>query len=231
MRDLTERERAALDAVAEHVAASWENGDDHSDAYFTVAGERIAADVETLKYRPATQDAAARPRLRFDKVATRIIENLRSALQETLPDGLTLLFTVTAPIRLPSKTAATIQDKIQTLFARGSKINEEADVIHGNRVRLRLVPVESTQATKLIGFVHNPDTDPNLLLNLTSELLGVIDTGAASRPHDRWLVVSTALGRTYLETFRHINSQLPMPSDLKKIYLVFGDGKVEPLSA
>jgi hypothetical protein len=30
-----------------------------------------------------------------------------------VPDGMTVLLTITAPIRLPSKTAASLEDKIQ----------------------------------------------------------------------------------------------------------------------
>ena len=119
------------------------------------------------------QGNAAKPRLRFDKVATRLIERLQATLGETVPDGMTVLLTITAPIRLPSKTAASLEDKIQTLLGRRSpgRGRDEKDTIHGNRVRIRLLKDKSERAPKMIGFVHNSDSDPLLLLNMTRELL------------------------------------------------------------
>jgi hypothetical protein len=118
--------------------------------------------------------------LRFDKVATRLIERLQATLGETVPDGLTVLLTITAPIRLPSKTAAALEDKIQTLLGRGSRGRDEKDTIHGNRVQIRLLRDQSERAPKMIGFVHHSDSDPLLLLNMTRELLELI-SGEAGR--------------------------------------------------
>jgi hypothetical protein len=93
MSDLKKQERTAIEAVARRFSATWEKGGDPPDA--------------------------AKPRLRFDKVATRLIERLHATLGETVPDDITLLLTITAPIRLPSKTAASLEDKIQNSSRAG----------------------------------------------------------------------------------------------------------------
>jgi hypothetical protein len=120
MRDLKKQERTAIESVARRFSATWEKGSDPPDAYIMVAGKRVAVDITTLKQRGTGQGNAAKPSLRFDKVATRLIERLQATLGETVPDGMTVLLTITAPIRLPSKTAASLEDKIQTLLGRGS---------------------------------------------------------------------------------------------------------------
>jgi hypothetical protein len=107
MRDLKKQERTAIEAVARRFSATW----DPLDSYIMVAGKRVAVDITTLKRRGTGQGNAAKPRLRFDKVATRLIERLQAALGETVPDGMTVLLTITAPIRLPSRTAASLEDK------------------------------------------------------------------------------------------------------------------------
>src|ERR1700716_4047093 len=135
MRDLQKQERTAIEAVARRFSATWEKGSDPPDAHIMVAGKRFAVDITTLKRRGTGQDSAAKPRLRFDRVATRIIERLRATLGETVPDGMTVLLTISAPIRLPSKTAASLEDKIQTLLGRGSPGRDEKGTIHGNGVR------------------------------------------------------------------------------------------------
>jgi hypothetical protein len=227
---LKKQERTAIETVAGRFSATWEEGRDFPDAYVMVAGKRVAVDIATLKRRGTGQGNAAKPRLRFDKVATRLIARLRAALGETVPDGLTVLLTITAPIRLPSKTAASLEDKIRTLVGRGSSRRGEKDTIHGNRVQIRLVREESARAPKLIGFVHNSDSDPRVLLNMTRELLDLLSAEAgrrAPRPAgDRWLVVMSSGAISCLEAYRHVYSQLRMATDFKKILMVFGDGRV-----
>ena len=98
MRELNKQERAAIEAIARRFSATWEKGSDPPDAYIKVAGKRVAVDVTTLKRRGTGQGSAAGPRLRFDKVTTRLIERLQSTLAEIVPDGMTVLLTITAPI-------------------------------------------------------------------------------------------------------------------------------------
>src|ERR1035438_9676878 len=103
MRDLRKQERTAIEAVARRFWATWGKGSDPPDAYLMVAGKQVAVDITTLKPRGTGQGNAAAPRLRFDKVATRLMERLQATLGETVPDGMTVSLTITAPIRLPSK--------------------------------------------------------------------------------------------------------------------------------
>jgi hypothetical protein len=230
VRDLKKQERIAVEAVAKRFSATWEKGSDPPDAYIIVAGKRVAVDITTLKRRGPGQGDAAKPRLRFDKVATRLIERLRATLGTTVPEGMTVLLAITAPIRLPSNTAALLEDKIQTLLGRRSSGRDEKDSIHGNHVQIRLLRGGSERAPKMIGFVHNSDSDPLLLLNMTDELLELISVEAGRRAPrlagDRWLVVISARGSSCLEAYRYIYSQLRMATDYKRILMVFGDGRV-----
>jgi hypothetical protein len=234
MRNLKNHERNAIEAVARRFSATWEQGSDPPHASIMVAGKRVALDITTLKRHGTVQGNAAKPRLRFDKVATRLIERLQATLGETVPDGMTVLLTITAPIRLPSKTAASLEDKIQTLLGSGSPGRDENDPIHGNRVRIRLLRDGSERAPKVIGFVHNSDSDPLLLLNMTRELLELISAVAGRRAPrlegDRWLVVISARGISCLEAYRYIYSQLGMATDFKKILMVLGDEHVGMLT-
>src|SRR6266566_5170697 len=104
----------------------------------------------------------------------------------------------------------------------------------GNRVRIRLLRDESERAPKMIGFVHNSDSDPLLLLNMTAELLELISAEAGRRAPqlagDRWLVVISAAGLSCLEAYRYIYSQLRPATDFKKTLMVFGDGHVGMLT-
>ena len=209
-------------------------GTDPPDAYIIVAGKRVAVDITTLKRRGTGHGSAAKPRLRFDKVAIRLIERLQATLAKTIPDGMTVLLTITAPIRSPSKTAASLEDKIQALLRRGAPDRDEKDTIHANRVQIRLLRDGSERAPKMIGFVHNSDSDPLLLFDMTRELIELISATAGRRAPrlagDRWLAVISAGGLSCLEAYRYIYSQLRMATDFKKILMVFGDGRVGMLT-
>jgi len=233
MRDL-KQQRMAIEAVARLFSATLEKGSDPPDAYLIVAGNRVALDVAILKRRGTGQGNAAKPRLRFDKVATRLIKRLQATLGEVVPKEMTVLLTITAPIRLPAKTAASLEGKIQTLLGRGSPGRDEKVTINGNRVQIRLLKHKSERAPKLIGFVHNSDAEALPLLNMTSELLELTSAQAGRRTPrpagERWLVVITAGAASCLETYRYIYSHLGVPSGFKKILMVFGDGRVAMLT-
>ena len=133
MSGLGKRERAALEAVARHFSATWEKGEAPPDAYLTIARKRIAVEVTTTKQRIADQDGLTKPRLRFDRVALGFVRRLQAALSASVPDGRTLILTITAPIRVPSKTAAALEDNIRTYIARQSAQGEAKHTIHGNQ--------------------------------------------------------------------------------------------------
>lgn len=234
MIDLTNQEREAIQAVAKRFSATWEEGNDPTDAYLAVGGRRVKVEITTLKRRRMGRGSAARPGLRFDKVATRLMESLQSALRKIMPDGVTVLLTITAPIRLASKTAAVVEDKIQNLLKRGSPGRDARYTIHGNRVQIRFFRSASERAPKFIGFVHNPDTDPLLLLNMTEDLLEVASARAGRRvpKHggERWLLLISPQGISCLEAYRYIWSQLRGTTNVKKVFMVYGDGRVELLA-
>lgn len=200
-----------------------------------VAGKRIAVDVTTLKRRGPREVSGAKPRLRFDKVATRLIAHLQATLGEVAPDGTTVLVTVTAPIRLAARTATSLEEKIEALLGRRSPGRDAIDTIHGNRVRIRLLRVRSARAPKVIGFVHNAGSDPVLLFNLTREVLDLVGAESSrrrpGRGSGRSLVVTSARGSSCLEAYRYIYSLLRPAAASRKIAMVFEDGRVGMLTA
>jgi hypothetical protein len=160
---------------------------------------------------------------------------LHDALYEAVPDGKTMILTMTAPIRMPAKTAAVLEDKIRTCLARHPVPAEARDTIHGNEIKVRLVKNGLGRTSKVIGFVHNPESDPDVLLDMTRSLIERIGTAAGKRAParfsgDRWLVLANEDEPSHIETYRHVYSQLSLPNDFKKILMVFAGGRVEALA-
>ncbi len=108
--------------------------------------------------------------LRFDKVAKRFVLDIRRGLRGLVPEGRTLIFTVSAPIRQASKTAEELKARLRERLSRARAKTDLDEVIHGNRIRARLVSARSS--VKVIGYVHNSDVDTDALLQLPRSLHG-----------------------------------------------------------
>ncbi|CAA6603395.1 conserved hypothetical protein [Rhodospirillaceae bacterium LM-1] len=105
--------------------------------------------------------------LRFDRVVIGLVGRLRAFAEDVVPEGTTVLVAVTAPIRVPAKTTAALKERIGALLAGAAR--HEKSTIHGNRTTIRIVEHRTRQAPKFLGFVHNPDSDPDRLFDLVVE--------------------------------------------------------------
>jgi hypothetical protein len=230
----TAQKRAVVQAVARMFAATPSDGPRPPDAVLTVGRRRILLAVAPLEARVRAPREPAKPRLRFDKVALRFIADLRSALREAVPVGKSLIVTVTAPIRLASKTAAALEDDVRARLARSPRTLELAEAIHGNEIRARLVNGGSSRPADVVGFVHNPDSDPAVLLDAAQSLIGCVAAaarGSAARASggERWLAVVEDVGLPLIETYRTTCSQLAAATVFARVLMVAGE-RVESLT-
>jgi hypothetical protein len=123
----------------------------------------------TIEREIAETVVAAGIRLRFDRVALRLIDRVQAALAEIVPEDQTIVFALTAPIRLPAKTVASIVGLVRDVLTGG----EVHKTIHGNHLRLRRVAGVAAEMPRVVGFVHNPESDAGLVLALAeARLLG-----------------------------------------------------------
>lgn len=126
---------------------------------------------EQIERRISELGTPVKPRLRFDKVALRFLSTVKESLSEAVPDGKTVVLTITAPIRVASKTATELDIKIRARLARDSLKTDLCDRVQGNHVRVRILS-SPKGAPKVLGFVHNPAPGAaEVLLNTTQSLL------------------------------------------------------------
>jgi hypothetical protein len=228
MPRLTEQRQKAIAAVATRFHATLELGADPLDTHLIVAGKRIAI-AFTSGGSPASRlSGVAPPRLRFDRVVLRLLGRLRAALDDGVPGGLTVVVTITAPIRLPSKTAATLEESIRTLLKEPSAPGQLRETVHGNQIQVRTLRNAKTSSSKLVGFVHNRDSDPTSLFDLTDSMLRRIGSEPGGRK--RWLIIANEDEPSWTETYRHVCSQLFAPTDFERILLVDATGVVSVLA-
>jgi hypothetical protein len=109
--------------------------------------------------------------LRFDKVAVRLLGNVRIFVEKNMQIRGTVLLTLTAPVKIPAKTEQEIMAQIKDLFDSGVRHHNRKLTIFENEIRLQIVYASTKKTTKFIGFVHNPGSDSKLLLDLASRWL------------------------------------------------------------
>lgn len=114
----------------------------------------------------AERIAAAKLRLRFDKAVLRLTARLKAALAEIVREDQAVIITVTAPIRLPAKTAAALESLVLGLSGC-----EHRGFVHGNQVRIRQVTGVASVMPRVVVFVHNPDSDADLILAMAESRL------------------------------------------------------------
>ena len=132
--------------------------------------ERQGIAVDTARITSRIEENLCKVHLRFDRVALRFVDDVQLALHEVVPDGHVLIFTITAPLRLASKTATTLTERVRRVLPRQPAKLDLNEMINGNQIRVRLVKGASNGA-KVIGFVHNPDCDQEILFDATQSLL------------------------------------------------------------
>jgi hypothetical protein len=120
---------------------------------------------------PAGLSSGPLPRLRFDRVAQRLVRDLAAATAGSVPAGAVLIVTVDAPIRLPGQTVAALGVRLRDHPAGGPIGSAFDDTVCGNRVRARMVRRAFEAAPKVIVFVCNPSPSPEALLDLAEGLV------------------------------------------------------------
>lgn len=131
--------------------------------------------IEDLVRRSiALIDGREKPRLRFDKVALRFVETVKGAVGDAVPDGVTIAFTIAAPIRVASKTAVELEEKIREHLSHRSPPADVRETIQGNDIRVRIF--NGPPGPKAVGFVHTAaPSAAKTLLDTTESVLKFVD--------------------------------------------------------
>lgn len=105
--------------------------------------------------------------LRNDKVVRRFVGRLEEALTGDVADGEAMLFTVTAPIRVPARTAAELASALKQRDGH----TDRSWTIGGNNISARLLRNVAPAAPKVLGFAHNVASDSLRILNTVEACL------------------------------------------------------------
>ena len=132
-----------------------------------MAAKSPVTDPDAIEREIVAALRAAKLRPRFDKVALRVVGRLKAALASVVPEGETVIFTISAPIRLPGETAAALE----TMARSGSREALRREVIHGAAVRIRRLEGAAKPMPRVLAFVHSDPSDAEAILALAEARL------------------------------------------------------------
>jgi len=230
---MTQRnERVALEPIAKHLAGARVRGRAPADASVRLAGKRIALTVVALSPQASHARRSARPSLRLDRVALEVVSRVRTAIQRQVPADRTIVVTISAPIRLAAKTAAALSSRVLNRVSGRARAERSLHRIHGNRIEIWILQGGIATTSKLVGFVHNPDVDPRIFIEVTRALLAAIGPhrrAAARRSGARWLLFENHGDRLPIETYRNVCQQLRLGTAFERLFVALPDGGIERL--
>jgi hypothetical protein len=171
-----------------------------------------------------TLKSAGAPGLRFDKTAVGFVRRLQKALRKSIPIGKTLIVTCTAPIRQDSKTSRLLEAELGRLVA--SRKKKLQATILGNRIQARVLN-GGNEASPLLGFIHNPDSGPEMLFRLTQAVVRALDAGTRMAAGEA-LVIRNQAGRVPVQALKYICTAVRAQTAFRRI-LVLEDGKLKSL--
>lgn len=81
--------------------------------------------------------------LRFDKVAVRLLNNIRNAINKDIPDGTIVLLAMTAPIKLPQKTELEIYEQISDFLNPNKPQISRKLTIFQNKIHIKTIEIST----------------------------------------------------------------------------------------
>ena len=129
----------------------------------------ISKSRETVEALLSSKDLSARSiGLRHDRVAVNLLEELERSASVSVPRGLCVIVSVTAPLRRAAKLSMAIEARILELSESG-QVGRAVTLKHGaNLVRLKFV---KARTPRFVGFVHNQATPAPEFIDLIAEWL------------------------------------------------------------
>lgn len=109
--------------------------------------------------------------LRFDKVAIRFLLHLRLKISAKVNSNQAIVFVITAPIFLPSKTENELMSKIDYSIQNETKDKVHTWLINNNVIKYRFIHHSGSFKHKVLGLVHNKNIDSNQILELLEQWL------------------------------------------------------------
>ena len=144
--------------------ASPSDGEDPPDFYLTFNNRRIAVEVTQLTPIAIGFDGSIGNRLSQDLPGLRIIEYLETTVGTYIPEQFSLLVGIEAPIARPTRVREELHGLIEQLIPTLTPETEFEVVAAESKTTISVMP-RGKARRKIIGYVANEHSSPNILMN------------------------------------------------------------------
>ena len=173
-------------------------------------------------------------RVREDRVALRVLQEIETALSASVPPGRTLVFTLGAPIQRPRDLIVALTQRVRLRLETASDTATKTQIV-GNRVRYQVSRRQLGCKAACLGFVFTGDLTPASLLNCMRQLGRALarraPRGLAMTVDERWLLFVAEDTYVDIKTYRRLYACLSVSHNYKNVLLFKNGSKVEVLES
>ncbi|MFM9842995.1 MAG: hypothetical protein ACKVOI_08510 [Dongiaceae bacterium] len=216
----------------EIVSAS--DGDDPPDFYITFNNRSVAVEVTRLTPIAIGPDGSIENRFSQDILGLRITNELETTIGTHLPEQVSLLVGIDVPIARQSRFLRGMQSWIEELIPTLTPGMEFATIVAGSKVAISVMPRETTRR-RIIGYVVNKRTSPNILMNaqfiIENRIKSKIATcGSIARTLPIWLAMLNDFWLADAETYQLAIRDMRFEECFERLFVVSDVGLVTELS-
>jgi len=229
---LREDEQIVIEALCSSYGGTWRIGEDPPDAYLLLPENEVAVEISTLTQHVVSNTGYTVSRLSQDAGAIRLCDEINDELKNDLPSGTYIILIVSSPLNKIRQTKAALIGEIKEIASNKEPI-EKALEINQNKIEIKLVFGVRPSGKKVVGFVPNQNSSPDILANvqyMLSERISDKVTKCRDVTHrPLWLALFNDYWLAELVTFEHAMKDLSVSHSFDKICLVMGNKTVHTL--
>lgn len=231
---LRPEEEFVMNQLVGKYGGSWQPGANPPDAILMLGKLAISVEITTLMQPiPDAKKGGTRSRYSDEASALRMIDALKVALKDQVPESRTVILTLRAPIDDVRTTTTQLQAVLAGYLASGNDV-EAVEEICGNEINVRIVAYQGRDDEKIHGVVAHRNSSPDILRNALSTLADRVAVKAAkcqSLTGPVWLALLNDYWLADAGTYRQALEMHAPAHPFEKILLVMGNGAVTELCA
>src|SRR3989344_5956930 len=210
-------------------------GEDPPDAYIMVGEEKILLEITQLSQFVLNKDGTVKTRLTQDMFGLRLLDELDRELGEAMPQDKNLLIHLKVPVDRPSKFKKQLRQAIQELIAKGEfPKNWKVLDLDGGNASLFIIPRDSVERKRIIGFIENTNSSADIIENAKSILdnrLSIKNEICAALPFKgpKWLGLFNQYWLADVDTYRLALRKRRISHGFERIFFIQDTGEVHML--
>lgn len=208
------------------------DGDDPPDLYLTVDASRVGVEVTRLSQFTFESDGTLGNRKTQDSFGLRLLNELNARVGPSLPGDISLLIGLWVPVSNVKRFRKVLTEWVEKIASAPVKGFTQEREIEGSKASISVISAHPS-GTKIVGFVTNTNSSPDIALNARLVLEERIHTKSeicSQLPQPLWLAVLNDYWLADADTYAVAGQYIKRGHCFERIFLVSEKGVVNELS-